>query len=282
LLALLLLLHLYKSLSYTLNPHTMKKLFLYLGFLATSATSFAQDEAGGSRIDVRKLRFGAFAAPTISWMRPTTNTDDRREFNVESDGSITGFMWGLMVDYNFAPNYAIATGVQYNTTGGKILANAVNTDTRADAVQMTDFRYRLAYLEVPLHLKLRTDDLSGFRFFGQLGFTGGINIGKKADYSVDYWDENSTPRNASGEEVKLKGGIGNIAPVLLQLNVGGGAEYAIGEKLSAYFGVFFNNGFVPDATNPQDFDEALLGYRGEFRDGNTRLNNVSFKVGLFF
>lgn len=261
----------------------MKKLFLLSALTLSFAAAFAQDDAGDSRIDVRKLRFGAFAAPTISWMRPTTNTDDQREFNVENNGSVTGFMWGLMIDYNFASNYAIATGLQYNSTGGKMLATAINTTSPGNnTVQRADFSYRIAYVEAPLHLKLRTDDLSGFRFFGQLGLTGGINIGKKADYTVNYTDGNGAPRDTTDANVKITGGIGNIAPVLIQLNIGAGAEYAIGEKLSAYVGIFFNNGFVPDATNPQDFDETLLGYRGEFRDGNTRLNNVALKLGLFF
>lgn len=258
----------------------MKKYILAATLLLSAAPAFAQD--GDTRIDVRKLRFGAFAAPTISWMRPTTATDDERKFNVQGNGSITGFMWGLMVDYNFAPNYAIATGLQYNSTGGKILAEAVTAPTTNNSVKRADFSYRVAYAEIPLHLKLRTDDISGFRFFGQLGLTAGVNIGKKADYTVSYIDGNGTARDTSGSDVKIEGGIGNIAPILLQLNVGAGTEYAIGEKLSAYFGIFFNNGFVPDATNPQDFDEMLLGYRGEFRDGNTRLNNVALKLGLFF
>ena len=262
----------------------MKSLILSATLLLAGASAFAQDgETGGSSIDVRKLRFGAFAAPTISWMKPTANTDDQREFNTENNGTITGFMWGLMIDYNFAPNYAIATGLQYNSTGGKVLATAINTTSPANnSVQRADFAYRVAYVEVPLHLKLRTDDLSGFRLFGQLGLTGGINIGKKADFTVNYTDGNGDDQIATGDDIKLKGGIGNIAPVLLQLNVGVGTEYAIGEKLSAYVGIFFNNGFAPDATNPQDFDEDLLGYKGEFRDANTRLNNVSLKLGFFF
>ena len=272
--------HLYHS--HTLSRSNMRKQLLAAALLFSAAPSFAQDMASDSRIDVRKLRFGAFAAPTISWMRPTTATDDARQFNVRNEGSVVGFMWGLMADYNFAPNYALATGLQYNSTGGHIVAEAVNAPTTRDQVRRADFTYRVAYAEVPLHLKLRTDDISGFRFFGQLGVTAGVNIGKKADYSVSYLDANAAPRDTSGNDVKIRGGIGSIAPLLLQLNVGAGTEYAIGEKLSAYVGIFFNNGFVPDATNPQNFDESLLGYRGEFRDGNTRLNNVALKLGLFF
>lgn len=264
----------------------MKKLLLLSVLALLSATAFAQDDVSDSRIDFRKFRIGLFAAPTISWMRPTTNTSDNGEFRVSNEGTVPGFTWGLMIDKYFAPNYAIATGLQYNSTGGHILA--FNTGDPGpsgfapNTVGSADFRYRLQYLEVPFHLKLRSDDLSGFYLFGQGGVTGGINIGKKADYTVQYWDEAGNPQTASADGRKIMGGIGNIAPVLLQFNVGGGVEYALGEKLRLYVGVFFNNGFAPDATNPNDFDEEELGYSGEFRDANTRLNNMSLKLGLFF
>ena len=261
----------------------MKKLLLAAALLVSTMPAMAQEEesGGNSRIDTRGLRIGIFASPTMSWMRSTTDTDDEREFNVDGNGTVTGFIWGLMVDKYFGPNYAFATGLQYNSTGGKMLATAINAPANS-SVRSADFRYRVAYVEVPLNIKLRTDDVSGFRFFGQLGITAGFNIGKKADYSVSYIDANGNPQDTSGNNVKIEGGIGDIAPFLLQLNVGAGTEYAIGQKLSAYVGIFFNNGFLPDATNPQDFDEARLGYRGEFRDGNTRLNNVALKLGLFF
>jgi len=46
--------------------------------------------------------------------------------------------------------------------------------------------------------------------------------------------------------------------------------------------LFFNNGFAPDATNPEKYDGSRLGYQGTFRDGNVRLNNFALRVGLFF
>ena len=69
---------------------------------------------------------------------------------------------------------------------------------------------------------------------------------------------------------------------MFQMNIGAGAEYPLNNKLRAYAGIFFNNGFAPDATNPQDFDEDKLGYKGDFRDANTRLNNFALRLGLFF
>lgn len=257
----------------------MKKLFL-LGItgLAFMQGAVAQDQP--AKIDQNKLRFGAYVSPTISWMRPTTSKSDDGNYAVTNDGSKIGFTYGLMAEYDFASNYGLITGLQVNSTGGKIKAVAVDQTLAPSKVYNADFDYKLQYLEIPLALKLRTDPISGFRFFGQVGITAGFNIAKKATYKVTYTDENSVMQpEATGDKEKIKGALA-IAPVMLQMNIGAGAEYPISDKLTAYIGLFFNNGFAPDATNPNKFD--LDTYKGSFKDGNTRLNNFALRIGLFF
>ena len=262
----------------------MKKLITAALVALTIAPAFAQTDAPTRRIDYRKLRFGAYIAPNTSWMRPTANTDDKKEFNVQNEGSRIGFTYGLMVDYFFAENYGIVTGLQVNSTGGNILATRITQATAANinTVNTADFEYKLQYLEIPVALKLRTDEINKFRFFGQLGVALGFNIAKKTNYTVSYIDGSGGAKIATGDNEKLTGGVGSIAPVMLQMNIGAGAEYPLNDKLSAYAGIFFNNGFLPDATKPNLYDEKNLGYSGEFRDANTRLNNFSLRLGLFF
>jgi opacity protein-like surface antigen len=269
----------------------MKKLIFTLLSAALFAPMVqAQDviERADTRITVNRIRFGAYIAPNMSWMRPTAKKSDNGEFNVESDGSKFGFTYGLMAEYYFARNYGVVTGLQVNSTGGQINTTRANNNgsiMRPNEVQTTQFDYRLQYLEIPLALKLRTDDFNGFRFFGQLGLTLGINIGKKADYTVSYTDDSTVLRSVTDEKVKLtsEGTLKSaVAPIMLAMNIGAGAEYPINRKLTAYAGIFFNNGFTPDATNPQNFDNAKLGYRGDFYDAKTRLNNFALRIGLFF
>ena len=262
----------------------MKKLLT----IAITALAFtgaqAQDApvAGPGRIDTRRLRFGAYLAPNMSWMRPTASTDDTKTFNVQNEGSRIGFTYGLMVDYFFAENYGIVTGLQVNSTGGNILTQRVAPSAAINTVNTADFEYKLQFLEIPLALKLRTDEINKFRFFGQLGVSLGFNIAKKANYTVQYIDNNGAAMTATGENEKLTGGVGSIAPAMLQMNIGAGAEYPLTAKLSAYVGLFFNNGFLPDATKPNLFNASNLGYSGDFRDANTRLNNFALRLGLFF
>lgn len=259
----------------------MKKTLLTIATAALLIPSaHAQDmDHADSRVALNRIRFGAYLAPNLSWMRPTAAKDGG--FSIKSDGSKIGFTYGLMAEYYFARNYGLVTGLQVNSTGGKIIATNINTTPSQIQVNKADFDYRLQYLEIPIALKLRTDDINGFRFFGQLGATLGFNIGKKATYSVTYFD-GAKDSTVGDSKVKVQGSLRSIAPIMLQMNIGAGAEYPINNKLTAYAGIFFNNGFAPDATAPDKFNNTALGYQGEFTDGKTRLNNFAIRVGLFF
>ncbi len=232
----------------------------------------------------KNIRFGLFIAPGFSWMKPTSSKSDDKLYSIGSGGSKAIFAWGLMMDYYFAENYGIATGFTVTGAGGTINSainlNANNAPAATDKyVQTTDLDYKLRFLEIPFALKLRSDRLNatGIRLFGQIGITAAACIGKKADYEVTYNDGINGLKTVSGQDEKLTGTT--IAPVMLQLNIGGGIEYPITRKLSFYSGIFFNNGFLPDATYPKNLK---LDYAGKFDDGNIRMNSVTLRLGLFF
>jgi hypothetical protein len=233
------------------------------------------------RMDVNNVRIGAYLSPNISWMHPTSSKSSDGDFLVNSNQSIVGFSWGLMADYFFTENYGFATGFQLNNTGGNIhVSRKTAGDTAISFVEDADITYRVQYLEIPFCLKLKSDEIAnGIRIFGQLGLSAGFNIGKKATYNIKYWDADLHSMNTvSGDKEKLYGSF-TVAPMNLQLNVGLGVEKKISRKMDFYFGVFFNNGFLPDATKPEELN---LGFKGRFTDGNVRLNNLAFRFGLFF
>ncbi len=265
----------------------MRTSLLTLGIYAIfSATAAAQDfestDPPAQRLDVKKVRFGIYFAPNVSWMKATSARSDDGTFRITSGGSKVGYTWGVMADYFFAENYGIATGFQLNTSGGMLESTRTSSDSSfRSTVYNANMNYSLQYLEVPFQLKLRSDaiDAAGnMRVFGQIGVTGGFNIGKKATYRVDYTDQYGTFQHVSGDKEKLSGSFA-IAPVLLQLNIGAGVEKPVGEKMALYFGLFFNNSFLPDVTNPAKYD---MGYSGSFSDGNIRMNSFAFRFGLFF
>lgn len=248
---------------------------------AFSSVTFAQEEpVVNNRVDARKLSLGVYVAPILSWMRPTTNKTTDGEFAASNDGGKIGFMYGFMADYHFTPNYAFVTGLQVNMSGGNIFAErSGGKSAAAGSINSAAFEYNLQYLEIPVAIKMSTNSISGFRFFGQVGLTVGFNIAKKATYTVNYINSNGEPAEATGTREKISGTLA-IAPAMLQMNLGLGTEYAFGGSLKGYVGIFFNNGFLPDVTNPAKYKMNYGSYF--FKDGNVRLNNLALRIGIYF
>lgn len=275
----------------------MKRIFilaigLFSVHIATAQYTYGEpveSKAAGSNNFNKKTRLGLFIAPNNAWMKPTASKSNDGLYLVSNEGSRIGYSWGLMVDHFFAENYGISTGVQLTTSGGKINAQyditKIPSPVPNNIVKAASFDYRLQYFEVPFGLKLMSDNLpGGVRIFGNVGVTAALNIGKKGTYEVVYSDTSSTSatgtvdKTATGENEKLKNGLA-ITPILFQMNLGGGIEYQLTDKMSFYIGLFFNNGFAPDVTSPKDLN---MGYKGTFTDGNVRLNSIALKVGMFF
>lgn len=273
----------------------MKKIALLLaGFGLFAANAVAQEDnttfSGSSYgIDTKKFRFGAYLAPTMSWMRSTSKTNDDKTYNIANNGSKVGFTYGLMAEYYFQDNYAIVSGLQMNMGGGKMGMARSSEVPAKNTIKTASFDYNLSFLEIPVAIKLRTDPVSNFRFFGQAGVTLGFRVARKAAYELTYFDENEQLMTASQDKDKI-GSRGTLnpgfAPINFQMNLGAGVEYPLTDKLAAYAGIFFNNGFLPDVTNPQNFElynkGQAINVNNDFRDGNTRFNNFALRLGIFF
>lgn len=274
---------LFSILAITLTGTTYAQKYVYEDVSSEPNNAKGRQAPSEKHIDVNKLRFGAFFAPTLTWMHPASAASNDGHYRVTSKGSKTGYCWGLIAEYYFAENYGFVTGFNVDVAGGRIVSNAntakVDT-TLANTVISSDLNYRLQYLEVPFALKLRSDELpkTGMRVFGQIGLTLAFNISKKASYEVTYNDAAANTQTISGNNEILKGSL-SAAPVMVQLNVGAGIEYPITEKLYFFTAISFNNGFLPSAINTQNID---LGYKGSFTNPNTRLNSFALRIGLFF
>jgi hypothetical protein len=77
----------------------MKKVLSIVLVLVVTTAGFAQKHS-------KDLRIGFKIEPNISWFNPVEN-------GVKGDGSKVGINYGLMVDYEFADNYILSTGLLY-------------------------------------------------------------------------------------------------------------------------------------------------------------------------
>ena len=217
----------------------MKKYLFILILALISIRSFSQN-----------TRFTVFVDPKFSWMSSDLKA-------IEKDGSKLGVNIGLNVDNFFAQNYAFMTGISINNTGGRLIfSNEKNLKTNGPDTILPSgsaVNYKLQYINIPLGLKLKTNEIGYLTFFTHLGINGGINI--KATAEVDNFELDN--ENIS-DEIKLFN---------LGYFIGAGVEYSIGGNSAVVLGLTYTNGFIGITDDS---------------DSKVTLSNFAIRIGILF
>jgi hypothetical protein len=121
-----------------------------------------------------KLRFGVNVDPQLAWLR-STDTDI-----IDPDGSIFHMQAGIQMDYFFQENYAFILGFGINNLGGSLAySDSIDYGNEEDPVWVEPgqrVKMNLQYLQLPLGLKLKTEELGYVTGFLQVGFNPMFNI----------------------------------------------------------------------------------------------------------
>ncbi len=186
----------------------MRKLILILmiGFFLPVLTK-AQDQ---------KFHFGFKITPSLAWIKPDTKS-------LEREGYRLGFTYGVQTEFRLADNYALATGAQMSYRGGKL-----KSDTGVDSVPDQSVIYNVQYVEIPICLKMLTNQFNKIRYYGQFGFAPGMRIRALKN---------------DGKEDKLSA-KDEINFMNVNMIIAAGLEYEISGSTVAFGGIEFNNGFV--------------------------------------
>lgn len=206
--------------------------------LATLATLFiafqvnAQDYYTRSRsndyAEEKNFRLGLTVNPNIGWLRYDDGYDAKSKM---------GFSYGLVADLGFSKNYYFSTG---------LLINSINA--KADFPDGEDReKIRLQYAEIPLTIKLKSEENESGRFYGQFGFTAGVKVSGK--------------ETIAGE----KHSIDRASIFRLGLQLGGGKEWKLSDNLALMTGLTFNNGFTR-----------------AIKEGKPKSSYFALNVGVFF
>jgi hypothetical protein len=224
----------------------MKKALFALMLLAT-ITLNAQE--------FKKFRLGLNVSPNLGWIKPNDK-------DYKADGLRAGIGGGLVMDFYFSKNYGITTGLQIMNVGGKVISEGAGFSFKNT--------FKNQYVQVPIGLKMKTNDFSGFNIYGLFGVTAEYCFRAKFDY-----DFNVAGVSVSDENVDAKGDDYDLVRDLrLGLNIGLGTEYNIAGSTSLFFGLTYNNGII-----------------GAFKDddqgnGNTsstgNLNFFALNLGVLF
>ena len=213
----------------------MKKIFTFLCLFIIANAGFAQ-----------QFHFGLKVSPGIYWI----STDAT---GTESNGANTGFNYGAVAEFGFSDNYAFATGVDVSNKAGsfalktKGLSNNYNADMN------------LQYLEIPLTIKMKTNEIGYFKYFGQFGLGLGFNL--SGSYTADVFKYNGKDTTFSMPKTKFA----SSAPIELDasiirasLIIGAGLEYNLTGSTSLLAGISWDNGFLKILKDKKDAPDMLL------------------------
>lgn len=232
-------------------------------FLSTSL--LAQDAPAGES----KVTLGLRAQPSFAWLK----VKEPAAPLLEGDGSKVGFAFGLMAEFKLSKNYFFATGLDVASKGGHIKSlvksDLEHTSTTGDSlITVTSSNVSLKYIELPITLKMKTNQMGNFTYFGQFGVAPGFNISSKSDKHIEKQAVNSNgtvkdlpkddePAVSDVNDVDIKDNINNFN---LSLVISLGIEYPLGGSTKAVMAVTFNNGFLDVFDgDPQDVISNTLG-----------------------
>jgi len=256
----------------------MKKLSFLLFMIALISTSqmFAQEDSTKvgtqsnvpapttKKGDYQKFKLGVYGDLGLSWLKPKST-------EYESQGSRFSYNYGLIVDINFTENYTFSTGINVNTYGGQLKYSDSLKLKPSDPVGVRGLmnrKYRISYIEIPLFLKLKTNQMGYYTPFIQLGLRNDFRL---SAFSDDEFIYGGTSKQY--EDVDI---VDETAFYTLSFSVGIGTEYAISRSFSAYAILSYDNGLT-SAINGENY---LL-------DGSVSKQSAMFKkfgltIGFLF
>lgn len=189
--------------------------------------------------NAQQFQFGIHASPSLSFI----NTDQE---GAETDGDML-FGFGLISEYQFADKYAFRSGVDIMQRGGDLTVN----DTAGE--------YRSTFLQIPISIKMRTQEYGYITYFARFGGALAFETSEKTSHKPDFPDEQQ---------------LDSYVPFLNTLmEVGGGIEYNIGGQSRIVAGLFYTQCLFDSI---RDEDPRLS------EDNNYRFNSVMLTLGILF
>lgn len=272
----------------------MKNLLLILMVLVLSNELFAQDVPVGPNTR-KKFKIGFNLSPSVDFFQP--NTD-----GVKLDAVKMKFGYGMMAEYAFTNNYAIGFGLEHKMGGASL--DFGNADVRYIAKDdTTEFKlmsrtYRYDYVNLPITLKLMTNQIGYFTYFGQFGVDISVLASSKTkDERIKLLTSVSDSLGVvetfdDAETGDFQGRYDQSTFMNVKLRIGAGFEWNFSGNTSLVVSVSYHNGFIDLMRDPKD--SQVANEEGLFKhDGidyskkvpfelNANLHHVALNVGILF
>lgn len=269
----------------------MKKILLLLILVTALADTYAQDQAVGPKTR-KKFKIGFQLSPSVDFFQP--NTD-----GVSMDAAKMKFGYGMMAEYAFTNNYAFVFGLEHKMAGAALsFTDAVANGEgpryipKGDSTryELTKRTYRMDYVTLPITLKLMTNEIGYFTYFGQFGVDLSVLASARAKDEGNLFTTDSTFTSQSGD---FSGIYPHSSFMNVKLRIGLGAEWNFSGNTSLVFSVSYHNGFIDlmrdsNADKIANSEGLYLNNPADFKDSgtafelNANLHHVGLNVGVLF
>lgn len=238
----------------------MKHLTLFI-LLALCAPVISKAQEG--------FRFGLRVTPLISFAKLDSA---KKEPKLTEGSSKMGFSGGLVFTYGFMENVAIESGVNVAMMGYSIKTK--------NTTPIVTNKYSLTYVNIPVMLKLRTNELGGSGIYakGYFGGTLGLKVGASANAS-----ESQTPFLDKG-----KNSIGNhMQPFGVWFNFGGGVDWDIDGVGTIDLGLVYGLGLTNSLRKGYSYVAGKDGNGNDikvepYKDLRAKLSYIGLNIGFWF
>ncbi len=259
--------------------------------------------------EMKSVRFGIRATPAINMMNPGTNK------KVAKGGASLKAGIGLVLEFKLSDVASFQTGLEYTGAGFKtkydkdtaifkykddaIVESVGDTDSTlftfmksgGSVYQLTSRKYNIGYLNIPLTFKLRTKDIGGMTYFGQIG--GNIFIKASAKSNDVVKKMSYTPTTTTGityttaDDLTKNNIAGQINLLTACGSIGGGAEYNISGSTSLYGSIHYQHHFMNATKADSEYlirqkrENGKYTYATEFPNA-MKLRQIVLAVGILF
>ncbi len=230
----------------------MKKILLWV-FLILAMSAQAQH---------KPFQFGFKAGANVGWFGSS-------EVNYVNKGVAMGASWGFVADIFIMENYSFTTGFDMVFLNGKLEypdEQIPNLSTELTPGIMTR-KYRARYIELPAVLTMKTNEINGIRYYGQIGVGIAFRLSAKGDDSFlpDNSDNVSEQTHDVTEDTRL---------TRESLIIGAGIEIPINGDTYVRAGLKYDNAFL----NVLKGDNAVT----PSEKNSARNNFVELSVAIIF
>lgn len=245
----------------------MKKIVVLAAFLCfVSTITMAQEPS--------EIRFGFQLSPSFSWMNANTN-------RINPSGTNLGIKLGMFGEFYFRENYAFVSGIGFHFNSGGTLLHEYSgsywhdTDIISGENPLSDMvklKYSIQYVEIPVLLKMRTNEFGYIRYYIEPGFMIGIQTqarGKVNDPKIGGIDPD--------EKFDIRK---EVNPLNLSWGIGGGIEYSLSANTSLIAGLGLQFGFID--VNDDGQDTYIQDAQERDENSNEKINAVTLKLGIKF